>query len=208
MPSRIRRAAATTAIVLVVVGCATNVSPSHVAPPSPAASPLPSPPAAAAPSLLTLPSPTPARTQIPAADCVNPPPDIAALIAQADPVACYGNAPLALDAYLIGPAQVDYVVYVQPAWLGSPSTELELVGETRKNGAPFLLVAVDPASAISMSDHVYTNVRITGHFDDPAARTCRETGRVAGMGTPAPAAGTIERCRRTFVVTLMAQLHP
>jgi len=210
MTDRIRWATAAMAIVLVVAGCAANLSssPSPSASPSPARNLWPSPTAAASPGVSTPSSPTPARTQSLAVDCVNPPPDIAALVAQADPVGCYGNAPLTLDAYLSGPVQVDYVVNVDPVWLGSPSTDLMLVGETRKVGAPDLLVAVDPTSPISVSDHVFTNVRITGHFDDPAARTCRETGRVPGTGTPEPAAGTIERCRRTFVVTHMAPFRP
>jgi hypothetical protein len=188
------RAIAMVMIVLAGAACGTG---------SPSATPTP---AVAIPSA-TLPSPTPVPTQTPAAGCVNPPPDIAALSDQTDPIACYGNAPLVLDAYLLV-AQVDYVVTVEPAWLGSPSTDLMLVGETRKVGAPDLLVAVDPASGVSLGKFVDTNVRITGHYDDPAAQTCRETGRVTGMGTPEPAAGTIERCRRTFVVTQVVPLQP
>jgi len=99
-------------------------------------------------------------------------------------------------------------VSVEPAWLGCPSGLLELVGETRKVGAPFLLVAVDPASGISLPGRISMNVRITGHYDDPAAQTCRETGRVAGMGTPEPAAVTIEGCRGRFVVTHVVPLQP
>jgi hypothetical protein len=153
----------------------------------------------------------------PTAGCVNPPPDIAALSAQTDPVACYGNTPLTVDAHPIA-AQIDYVVSVEPAWLGNPSVMLMLVGETRKVGAPFLIVAVDPASSASMSENTgalyeavlgsITNVRITGHFDDPAAKTCRETARVAEMGTPEPAKATIEQCRMRFVVTQAVPLKP
>ena len=125
----------------------------------------------------------------------------------ADPVACYGNAPLTLDAYPVA-VSVDCPVSGEPAWLWCPSGELELVGETRKVGAPFLLVAVDPASGASLSGHFNTNVRITGHYDDPAAQTCRETGRVAALGTPEPAALTVEGCRRRFVVTQVVPLQP
>jgi len=188
------RAIAMVMIVLAGAACGTG---------SPSATPTP---AVAIPSA-TLPSPTPVPTQTPAAGCVNPPPDIAALSDQTDPVACYGNAPLTLDAHPIG-AAVDCPVSVEPAWLGCPSGLLELVGETRKNGAPSLLVAVDPASGISLPGRISMNVRITGHYDDPAAQTCREIGRVPGMGTPEPAAGTIEGCRRTFVVTHVVPLQP
>ena len=194
------RAIAMVMIVLAGAACGTG---------SPSATPTPAvaiPSTTSIPSA-TLPSPTPVPTQTPAAGCVNPPPDIAALSDQTDPIACYGNAPLVLDAYLLV-AQVDYVVTVEPAWLGSPSTDLMLVGETRKVGAPDLLVAVDPASGVSLGKFVDTNVRITGHYDDPAAQTCRETGRVAALGTPEPAALTVEGCRRRFVVTQVVPLQP
>jgi hypothetical protein len=155
----------------------------------------------------TTPGPTPQLSQTPAVGCVNPPPDIAALSNLADPVACYGNVPLTLDAHLVGPVQVDYVVSVAPVWLGNPSTYLEMVGETSKNG-PFMLVAIDPVIGVAVGKDFNTNVRITGHYEDPAARTCREIGRVPGMGTPEPAAGTIEHCRGTFVVTHVVPLQP
>jgi len=83
------RAIAMVMIVLAGAACGTG---------SPSATPTP---AVAIPSA-TLPSPTPVPTQTPAAGCVNPPPDIAALSDQTDPIACYGNAPLTLDAYPIG----------------------------------------------------------------------------------------------------------
>jgi hypothetical protein len=146
-------------------------------------------------------------TSLPA-DCVNPPPDIATLSEQADPVACYGNAPLTIDAYLTGPGVVDWMVMIEPAWLGNASAgSLQLVGETRKVGAPFVLVAVDPASGVSFDEHFDSNVRITGHYDDPAAQTCQETGRAFGE-TPGPPGEAIELCRRTFVVTELVPLEP
>jgi hypothetical protein len=69
-------------------------------------------------------------------------------------------------------------------------------------------VVVDPASGASLSGHFNTNVRITGHYDDPAAQTCHETGRAAALGTPEPAAVTIESCRQKFVVTQVVPLKP
>jgi hypothetical protein len=142
------------------------------------------------------------------ADCVNPPVDITSLIEVADPVACYGNASLTLDAYLDVPGVVDCMVSVEPAWLGCPPAgTLRLVGETRKLGVPFFFVAVDPASGVSLDEYIQTNVRITGHFDDPAAQTCHEVGRAFGE-TPGPAADAIASCRRTFVVTQVVPFEP
>lgn len=175
-------------LVLIVSACTGAATPTPQATPSPT----------------TTLSPVPTKTL--AADCVNPPADITSLIDVADPVACYGNAPLTLDAYPIA-GSVDYLVSIEPAWLGTPGGFLMLVG-TSKFG-PMLIVAVDPAGGISLSEHFNTNVRITGHYDDPAAQTCRETGRSPALGgTPEPVAETIDRCRRTFVVTQVVPLQP
>jgi hypothetical protein len=179
------------------VGGLSSPSPTEAA--TPAASTTPVPP-------VTSPTPIPVPTGTPLVGCVNPPPDIAALTAQTDPVACYGNAPLTLDAYPTV-AQIDCPVTVEPVWLacGGPNL-LMRVGETSKFG-PELVVSVDPASGISFSDYLDKNVRITGHYDDPAAQTCRETWRAPDIGaTPEPAAATIEGCRRKFVVTQVAPL--
>jgi hypothetical protein len=155
----------------------------------------------------TSPSPSivaPSPTTSPAADCVNPPIDITSLINMADPVACYGNADLTLDAEVVAGIGGCPIV-VEPTWLSCPQTLLMLVGETRKVGASTLSVAIDPASGVSVGAP-NKNVRVTGHFDDPAAQTCRETERLEVGGTPAPAKLTIEGCRRTFVVTQVVPL--
>lgn len=55
----------------------------------------------------------------PPADCVNPPRDVATLVEQGDPAACYGSADLSLDAHLttaIG--AIDCPGGLEPAWLG------------------------------------------------------------------------------------------
>ena len=67
-------------------------------------------------------------------------------------------------------------------------------------GAPGLFVAIHPSASLSIPSEPYAQVRVTGHFDDPAAQTCRET-QLGDAETLAPAAETIERCRRMFVVT-------
>ena len=136
----------------------------------------------------------------PAIGCVESPPDVEVLSAQADPAACFGSDPLTFDAYLAGGGAVDCPIVVEPTWLSCPPTLLQLVGETRKVGAPFLLVAFDPASPISAPGQI--NARVTGHFDDPVAQTCRETERAPAIGgTPQPVAEAIAQCRRIFVVT-------
>jgi hypothetical protein len=141
----------------------------------------------------------------PAAACVGPPLDLALLI-RADPVACFGDAALTVDGEIIA-GVADCPVIVEPVWLSCPQTLLGLVGETRKVGAPMLTVASDPASGISLGD-ANTAVRVTGHFDDPAAQTCQVTEPLPSSlgGTPEPQSVIIERCRTTFVVTEVVPL--
>ena len=73
-------------------------------------------------------------------------------------------------------------------------------GDTRKVGPPGLSVAIHPSASLSIAFEPYTQVRVTGHFDDPAAQTCRET-QLGDAETLAPAAETMGRCRRVFVIT-------
>jgi hypothetical protein len=163
------------------------------------------------PSGVSTPSPSitlsPLPTGTPAADCVNPPVDITSPIDVADPVACYGNAPLNFDATWLVGGVADCPAAPEPAWLACSAYSLQPVGDTRKVGAPQLFVAADPSVSFSPSEP-FPQVRVTGHFDDPAAMTCRETQLGGGAETLAPVADTIERCRGTFVVTQVVPLLP
>ena len=142
------------------------------------------------------PSPTASVEASPSASltafCVGPPVDFEMLI-RADPVACFGNASLTIDGEIIA-GVADCPITVEPVWLSCPQTFLGLIGETRKLGVPQLAVAIDPASGLSLAGP-NTNVRVTGHFDDPAAQSCPVTGSI-----------TIEHCRATFVVTEVVPL--
>ena len=174
--------------------------------------PAPSPSEVTTPSESAAPSPT-ATATFPVG-CINPPTDITTLIdlqstgpldPAGDPVACYGNAPLSFDATWYGGGVADCPPAPEPAWLACSSFSLQAAGDTRKVGAPQLFVAVDPSVIVSFSES-YAQVRVTGHYDDPAAQTCRETQLGGDAQTLAPAAETIERCRRTFVVTQVVLL--
>jgi hypothetical protein len=157
------------------------------------------------------PSPTiEAAASLPAG-CVNPPADIADLLDQDDPVACYGSAPLTFAAYLPTPGVASCPIVIEPAQFScsGPIWSLQLVGETRKVGAPTLYVVVDPAASDQAAEFAGTDVSVTGHFDDPAAQDCHEVERSAAVGgSPEPAAATIEWCRRQFVITEVAPQVP
>lgn len=147
--------------------------------------------------------------------CVNPPTDITTLIEMVptdpldpgvDPVACYGNSPLSFDATWYSGSAADCPSAPEPAWLACSSFALQAFGDTSKVGAPQLFVAIEPSASLSIPLVPYAQVHVTGHFDDPAAQTCRETQLAGGAESLAPVAEMIERCRRTFVVTEVAPL--
>jgi len=191
-----------------VAACAMSPDPSlpHAAVPSGApqtANPADSP------SPVDAPSPTAVPNGTTPSACVTPPTDINALIAMAgagpkdpggDPVACYGDAPLTFDATWLGGGEADCPTAPEPAWLACSSFSLRAPGDTRKAGAPELFVAIHPSASLSIPSKPYAQVRVTGHFNDPAAQTCRET-QLGDAETFPPAADLIEFCRGVFVVT-------
>jgi hypothetical protein len=141
---------------------------------------------------------------------VNPPTDINTLIdlqstgpsdPAGDPVACYGQTALTLDATWLGGGVADCPAAPEPAWLACSPFSLQAPGDTRKVGAPQLFVAIHPSASLSIPSEPYAQVRVTGHYDDPAAQTCRETQLGGDAETLAPAAELVEGCRSTFVVT-------
>lgn len=196
------RAAALTAVIAIAVlfGLQFGILVPDVGAPSP------SPSAEGTSSRPATPSALPTAS-LPAG-CVNPPTNITTLIDMqstgpldpaVDPVACYGNASLTFDATWLGGGVADCPAAPEPAWLACSAFSLQPLGDTRKVGAPQLFVAVDPSASLSISEP-FAQVRVTGHFDDPAAQTCHETA-LGGAESLAPAAETIARCRSTFVVT-------
>jgi len=173
---------------------------------------------AGAPSTVpsAVPSPSPSPTPR-LAGCVNPP-TVTTLVdllqsqdlstdPLGDPLACYGSAPLTFDATWYGGGEVDCPTAPEPAWLACSPYSLHSFGDTRKF-APELFVAVDPSVSLSvLLTESFPQIRVTGHFDDPAAQTCRETNQPDAQSL-APVAVMIERCRRTFVVTQVMPLQP
>ena len=191
-----------------VAACATSPGPSQPQAAVPSGSPqitnVPD-----RPSPVAAPSPTAVPNGTTPVTCGTKATDVNTLIAMAgaalqdpggDPVACYGDAPLTFDATWLGGGEADCPTAPEPAWLACSSFSMRAPGDTRKVGGPDLFVAIHPSASLSIPNQPYAQVRVTGHFDDPAAQTCRET-QLGDAETLAPAADTIERCRRVFVVT-------
>ncbi len=196
------RAALAVVLGWAVAACATPSGPSQPQAAIPSGSPQIASHADGA-SPVAAPSPTAVPTAPEAADCVTQQADVNALIhmqgAGGDPVACFGEAPLTFDATWVGGGQADCPAAPEPAWLACSAFSLQALGDTRKVGSRGLFVAIHPSASLSIPSEPYAQVRVTGHFDDPAAQTCRET-QLGDAETLAPATETIERCRRQFVV--------
>jgi hypothetical protein len=157
----------------------------------------------------------PART--PSAECINPPLDLLTLINQTDPVACYGDEPITVDAEVVGVGAIDCAP-IEPAWMGcaalvalqpiavqAGTTGFVLAATTGPGALPQLFAAIHPDTALDLSDIAGRPLRITGHYDDPAAQTCRQIGLVFDEETPPPP--DISGCRNLFVMTGFEQLE-
>ena len=152
----------------------------------------------------------PART--PSAECINPPPDLLTLLNQTDPVACYGDAPITVEAEVVSIGAIDCAA-VEPAWFGCGAwvalqpivvgvrtTGFVLAATTGPAAPPSMFAAIHPETAVSSVDLLGERLRVTGHFDDPAAQTCVETqAPFGGPGTPPEL--VITYCRSLFVLT-------
>ncbi len=215
-------------IILAVSACGSSVPNQTVAAPTPGASAGLSPtaqPIATAQASIGLPStsaiPTPSLTAITSpsmpdrtrsAECVNPSADVLTLAYQSDPVACYGNASLTVDAYLTGGGAIDGpCLYVEPAWLGNCGSFVALDPVLdRSKFSPSLFAAVDPATGGVLEALLGRNVRVAGHYDDPAARLCHPTGGFNGTPaeTPHPGSTWVNACRATFVLTSIVLSAP
>jgi hypothetical protein len=123
-------------------------------------------------------------------------------------VACFGNSPLRLRAYVYGGAREPCTVDAAsacidgPAWLtgyGGWGAAADARVDARFLGAPRL--AIEPGSPIQPSAlPSEAMVDLEGAFDHPAAQQCRPGAVRQGMAPIAAAVARLE-CRAQFVVT-------
>ncbi len=190
-----------------------SVAPSASVIPS-ATIPGPSPTASAATS--GQPSPS-----LDATGCPTGTPDLATVrdVARAGhAIACFGSQPLTFRAYVPATEGLGGVnaYKMTPHWLADPwwgvILQPEPSPEVDQNA--WLIVRVPPSlGSCTITDiraadcpfgaHLAGHVTITGHFDDPVARTCQSRPFEAG-GDPGPSKKQmIARCRAAFVVTAL-----
>ena len=116
---------------------------------------------------------------------------------------CHGNDELVLEGRWIAGNGGIVPWTGEPAWLVMPSFDRALA--PGDGGQPFPFVTA-PDIPVDLEQFGAAEVRITGHFDDPAANEC-----VIQAGEPLadqPAESVRTHCRERFVVTSVEILGP
>jgi hypothetical protein len=192
------------------------------------ASPSSEPGSAGAPSIEptstpTAPTSTPDGGGLPQIGCLGPRPDLAAILAvdASQRPACFGRANLTFQAVVVGAATDCVPIQVQPRWLWCPPAAFLAVPGTASwpesddvahatgsaSGGPIFAAAAvpllemyaAPGSGIGRGQFADgTKVQVVGHFDDPAASTCRLLNAQPGIRAPTPAE-VVLACRQAFV---------
>jgi hypothetical protein len=151
---------------------------------------------------------------VPTGPCPTSPPgaveDLLALAPSLWP-ACFGSETLQIKGYLAecgcgGTTSGQ----ARPAWLIDPmgfsALYLEPAVVSAETGPGGFGGMIDPAHPVTVPAPG-THVELTGHFDDPAAATCRVFPIPGAIGPVVPMAQTIARCRQAFVVTAIRTLR-
>jgi hypothetical protein len=188
---------------LLLVGCSVAAPSESPATPSAgvAASGSPATPSGSAPPSPTAASVAPATSPM-ASGCVNPPPDLAAIVVL-DPaarLACFGGSTLTFQATILKPiSDCGVGPRISPTWFCLPGIFLAISGAPNNELPPLAAYWAPGSGLIAASFPIDKTVQITGHLDDPAARTCRLSS--TSGPSPEPAAEVVLGCRETFVVT-------
>ena len=130
-----------------------------------------------------------------------------------DRLACFGSRPLTFRAWVVDPGEGygGTCAPMTPRWLQvcvlpdwwlaeRPTANAGPEEERHVIDPPTLLDALKSPDATGDLKGVGRWVEVTGHFDDPAAATCRPVGGPAGIGQP-PMASFVLQCREQFAVT-------
>jgi len=155
------------------------------------------------------PEPTPMLPAAPnptADECGEPPDDAIGfhLLERALAIICFGDRPITFRAWS-SPCEVCYGVPVgtsTPDWLAAP-TENQLYLSPIEGGHAFTSVVLAPSVR---SDPAWTSawLEVTGHFDDPAAASCRWEPTLEELTYYPGRDQFVIQCRSAFVVTAVS----
>jgi hypothetical protein len=197
-----------------LAGCGVSVvqTPTPASPTQAEPTPLPTPTPPETP--IPEPTPTPGPTPTPVLSCPPTPTTAAEIVAMSVPTAadCYGATQLTIQGYSVdcgGCGGVD-TYDRSPSWLALSIPEHFVGVSAGVAGADTITsfpVFIDPATGIKFPA-AGALVRVTGHFNDPIAKTCKVTP-IPGSGASAlDPASVITACRASFVVTAVSEVTP
>jgi len=129
----------------------------------------------------------------------------------AQAVVCFDRTPITLHGWSVrcdgcyghGPG------VSEPAWLVAPAENQLYLSpiEVPDDGGSWLIsMVLDPSVAREPAWSTGTWIELTGHFDDPAAATCRYQPVPEELTFMAEQRSYVDNCRRTFVVTEVTDL--
>ncbi len=138
------------------------------------------------------------------ADCPPRPTDLLEFMGLATTLGpfCYADQPITLRAWSTGCewcSEVGGDPGAEPAWLTQPSRNLLVLSPIQSAGGD-MSVVLAPA-LVSSQDLAYAWVELTGHFDDPAAGTCRASPATVASPWYSGAWQVVLICRQQFVVS-------
>jgi hypothetical protein len=115
-------------------------------------------------------------------------------------VRCFGHRTLRFAGFVRDPGVHGWLpVYgLSPGWFLHIGLFVATTTGPEAERAPLTSLAIRPGLGDLQAEHVGYWVTVTGHFDDPAAATCRAVGPAGATPTRAQA---VAICRSIFVVT-------
>lgn len=140
----------------------------------------------------------------PTTDCPPVPSDFPefATVDAAGLVGCYGSTPFTFRAYSVacGECSGEMGGSPQPAWLLNPHDRQLFLSPSKTQGDWSATAVLGPSL---QPDPAWggTWIEITGHFDDPAAPSCRQNVDADFIEWWGGRTWLIDQCRETFVVT-------
>jgi hypothetical protein len=159
-------------------------------------------------------TPTPGSTPTPVVSCPAAPTTVTEMIhvGVATAAACFGQASLTIEGFSVecgGCGGVD-LYDRSPGWLAMMIPEFfvgVLPGVAGLDPTMGFAVFVNPATGISFPAPG-PRVRVTGHFNDPAALTCTMTPQPGSGVSALDPNSVITTCKQSFVVTAVSEVTP
>ncbi len=147
----------------------------------------------------------------PTADCQDLPNEFLEFVTvdSAALVACHGDTSFTLRAYSVACPDCfgSMAGDPQPAWLLNPNRDQLLLAPDVTSGNWSSQAVLGPSLVPIDPTWTGTWLEVTGHYDDPAASTCRMEPEADSLQWWTGRQSLIDQCRLTFVVTAVKVLN-